>query len=67
MRSGSRAASSAYYDAVFADSPKYAQDAEASEYLPAWLAIAALGRMLDGQVVDEQWTGEGHVRAPHVA
>jgi len=24
-------------------------------------------RMLDGQVVDEQWTGEGHVRAPHVA
>ena len=24
-------------------------------------------RMLDGQVVDEQWTGEGNVRAPHVA
>ncbi|HRI18696.1 MAG TPA: methyltransferase domain-containing protein, partial [Burkholderiaceae bacterium] len=44
MRSGSRAASSAYYDAVFADSPKYAQGGEASEYAPAWQAIADLLR-----------------------
>lgn len=39
IRSGSRAASSAYYDAVFSDSPKYQQSAVNSEYVPIWQEI----------------------------
>ncbi len=39
IRSGSRAASSAYYDAVFSDSPKYQQSGLNSEYAPIWKEI----------------------------
>lgn len=39
IRSGSSAASSAYYDAVFSDSPKYQQPAANSEYAPIWQKI----------------------------
>lgn len=39
IRSGSRAASSAYYDAVFSDSPKYQQSGANSEYAPIWQEI----------------------------
>jgi len=59
MRSGSRAASAAYYDAVFTDSPKYAQDAQASEYLPAWQAIAELLRASASKHVLDLGCGPG--------
>ncbi|MDD5177484.1 MAG: methyltransferase domain-containing protein [Sterolibacterium sp.] len=39
IRSGSRAASSAYYDAVFSDSLKYQQSGVSSEYAPIWQEI----------------------------
>lgn len=44
IRSGSRAASSAYYDAVFSDSAEYQKPANASEYAPVWAQIIELLR-----------------------
>jgi 2-polyprenyl-3-methyl-5-hydroxy-6-metoxy-1,4-benzoquinol methylase len=41
IRSGSRAASAAYYDAVFAESPKYGQPGQTSEYVPVWRHVLA--------------------------
>ncbi len=53
IRSGTRAASASYYDGVFADSPKYAQDADASVYVPAWRRIVqALESCGAGSVLD---------------
>ena len=37
---GSRAASATYYDTVYADSPKYAQHGQSSDYAPVWERIA---------------------------
>lgn len=61
MRTGSRAASSAYYDAVFADSPRYAQSGEASEYAPAWQAIAQLLRTLGSPCILDLGCGPGQL------
>jgi predicted TPR repeat methyltransferase len=41
IRTGSRAASSAYYDAVFAESPKYAVSGQDSGYAPVWERVVA--------------------------
>ncbi|TCO80312.1 tetratricopeptide repeat protein [Plasticicumulans lactativorans] len=53
IQSGSRVASSAYYDAVFAESKKYACPAESSEYAPVWQRIVdALGKRDTRCVID---------------
>lgn len=39
IRSGSRAASASYYDAVFAESPKYQLSGQDSEYVPVWTRV----------------------------
>jgi len=44
IRSGSKAASAAYYDAVFTDSPKYAQPGESCEYAPIWQRVVDILR-----------------------
>lgn len=41
IRTGSRGASSSYYDAVFAESPKYAVSGQDSEYAPVWDRVVA--------------------------
>ena len=41
IRSGSKAASSAYYDAIYASSAKYIQDGNLSDYAPVWERIIA--------------------------
>lgn len=53
MHSGSKAASSSYYDAVFADSVKYARPGQESDYAPVWRQIAAhLGTLGARNILD---------------
>ncbi|RYF72681.1 MAG: methyltransferase domain-containing protein, partial [Comamonadaceae bacterium] len=42
IRSGSRAASAAYYDTVFAESPKYQHAGQDSDYVPVWEQVLDL-------------------------
>lgn len=53
IRLGSRAASEAYYDAIFADSPKYQQSGLESDYVPVWRrVVTALHAMGAKSVLD---------------
>lgn len=73
IRSGSRAASASYYDAVFAESTKYAQPAHACDYAPVWARIVEVLRDLGARSLLDLGCGPGQfaefvARAlPHLA
>lgn len=59
IRLGSRAASAAYYDAIFADSPKYQQSGLDSDYAPVWRRVVDALRELGAQSVLDLGCGPG--------
>jgi trans-aconitate methyltransferase/Flp pilus assembly protein TadD len=59
IRTGSRGASSSYYDTVFAESPKYAVDGTDSEYAPVWARVLAGLREQGAQRILDLGCGPG--------
>lgn len=59
IRTGSRGASSSYYDTVFAESPKYAVDGTNSEYAPVWARVVAGLRQQGAQRILDLGCGPG--------
>ena len=59
IRTGSRGASSSYYDAVFAESPKYAVSGQESEYAAVWDRVVAGLRAQQAQRILDLGCGPG--------